>query len=172
MSKGLNRSLARSASLGARVIKQRIVITDLPLTVVGATLVGFGFAIASSLPQGNILFLGGVANLKFSGPGDANLDDTWGGAFSLGTTGTTSVSLTGDNINLIDETSVTAIANEVTAVHRAITEEADKAFILDNTDGALDVNVSLIIADVFISGTVTLTVDGEVELSYVMLLDD
>ena len=173
MSKGLNRSLARSIPLDARMIKQTIIVRDLALSAVGATGIGFGFAIAEDLPEGNILFFGAVCNLRFSGPGaDANLSDTWVGDYSVGTVGTVSTTLTTTSINFIESTALAAATAEVSPVTRGVATTTAKAFILDNTDGSLEINISLLIDDTSIGGTVAMTVDGLIALSYVMLLDD
>ena len=147
---------------------------DLAISVVGGTGIGFGFGIASDFPEGNVLLLGCVANMKFSGPsgGSGDLVDTWTGNFSLGTTGATDGTLTGDDIDLVGSTALAAATAEVSPLTRGVGVTATNAAVLDNTDGSLEINLSLLIADASISGTVAMTADGEIHLSYIMLGDD
>lgn len=173
MTKGLPRSLSRASLPRSPLQVQTVVVRALALNVVGATGVGFGFAIAGDFPEGNLLFLGGVANLRFSGSGsDADLVDTWEGDFSVGTTGTTDATLGGGDANLVGTTPIAAATAEVSPITRGINLSSSTGAVLDNTTGSLEVNVSLTIDDADISGTAEMTVDGEIYLQYSVLGDD
>ena len=66
-----------------------------------------------------------------------------------------------------------AATAEVSPITRGL--QADGAHcgvIFDNTAGALEVNLNLLIDDADISGTVAITVSGTVDISYIMLGDD
>lgn len=173
MSKGLNRSLSRSEPLKAHIIKQTIVVRDLAISVAGTSGVGFGSAVAAGLPEGNILLLGAVANMSFAGSGaDAALVDTWEGDFAVGTTPASNGTLTGADIDIVGSTALAAATAEVSPTTRGVGVTATNAAILDNTAGTLEANLSLLIDDADISGTVPITATGEIYLSYVMLGDD
>lgn len=174
MVKGLTRSLSRGTALIQHVIKQTVVVEDLPLvvTATGAA-IGFGSVVAEGLPEGNILFLGAVGYLKFDGSGsDANLTATWEGDFSVGTAPTADADL-GDasDIDILPSTALAAATAEIGVRTRAA---APAGTMLDNTDGSLEININALIdaADIIDSQSVTLTVNGEIYLSYVMLGDD
>tara|TARA_R110002167_G_scaffold198029_4_gene401104 strand:- start:801 stop:1310 length:510 start_codon:yes stop_codon:yes gene_type:complete len=169
MTKGLPRSLAHAAPLRAQIIKQTIVVRDLAISMAGTTGVGWGTAVAEGLPEGNIQLLGAVANLQFSGPGGhANLVDTWVGDFAVGTTPADDGTVTAGDVDLIASTALAAATAEVSPVTRG----SGPAVLIDNTAGALEVNVNLLVDDASTDGTVPMTCDGEIYLSYVMLGDD
>ena len=89
MTKGLLRSLSRApkSRKPAAVLSHTSVLNAEPLTLDGATGVGFGSLVAGNFPEGNILIQGAVAYLSFAGSGgDAGLVDTWAGDFAVGTT--------------------------------------------------------------------------------------
>lgn len=173
MSKGLPRSLAHASPQRAKIIKQTIAIVDGAISVVGASGVGFGSLVAGDFPEGNVLFLGAVANMQFSGSGaDAALVDTWAGDFGVGTTPASDGTISAADIDLIGSTAIAAAVAEASAVTRGVAVTATNAAVLDNTDGSLEINLSLLIDDASISGTVAITVNGEIYLSYVMLGDD
>lgn len=174
MTKGLTRSLSRGTALIQHVIKQTIVVEDLSLVVTSvSTAVGFGSVVAEGLPEGNILLLGAVGYLKFDGSGsDANLTATWEGDFSVGTAPVTDTDLTDpSDIDILPSTELAAATAEIGVRTRAA---AAAGTMIDNTDGSLEVNINALIdaADITDDESVTLTVNGEIYLSYVMLGDD
>lgn len=173
MAKGLPRSMSRGAPQRQEIIKQTLVARDLTVTV-GATAdaVGFGTAVLAGLPEGNILLLGAVGYFRFAGSGaDANLTADWEGDFSIGTTGTTDVTLDGTDVNILPSTAIAAAEDEVSA--RTRSANATQA-ILDNTDGSLELNLNVLIdaADIGDDEEVELTVTGELYIAYIMLGDD
>ena len=72
--KGLQRSIARGSKAKRDVVTERLAL-NVELTFTGATGAAvFATTVLTGLPEGNILLLGAVANLTFSGSGsDANL---------------------------------------------------------------------------------------------------
>jgi len=170
MTKGLPRSLANGAKTRAPIVKQTIKVDALALTVDGATGVGFGSAVAGDFPEGNILLLGAVAYLAFTGPTSASLADDWEGDYGVGTTPAGDATLTGADVDLIASTALAAATAEASPRTRGT--GATQA-ILDNTDGSLEVNVSLLVDDADISADdLAFTATGEIYLSYVVLGDD
>lgn len=174
MTKGLARSLARGNALHQNAVKQTIVVKDLLLVVTSvSTAIGFGSAVAGDFPEGNILLLGAVGYLKFDGSGsDANLTATWEGDFAVGTAPTADADL-GDaaEIDILPSTALAAATAEIGVRTRAAAP-GNKMF--DNTDNSLEINISALIdaADITDDESVTLTVNGEIYLSYVVLGDD
>ena len=73
MPKGLPRSLSRGRALKKPIINQTIRVNTLVTATAAATGVGFGNVALAAFPEGNVLFLGAVANLRFSALGAALL---------------------------------------------------------------------------------------------------
>lgn len=172
--KGLDRSLSRGPHpIRQHVTRHRILVKDLDVTVTATgAAVGFGTAVAGDIPEGNILFLGALGYLKFDGSGsDANLTADWEGDFSVGTTGTADVTLDGTDVNILPSTALAAATAEIGVRTRA--SNAVQA-MFDNTDGSLEINISALIdaADITDDESVVLTINGEIELVYMVLGDD
>jgi len=168
--KGLPRSLARAKQEQARIVTLRIPLKDMPLTVAGTTGVGFGSAVISGLPQGNILLLGAVAYAQFSKNGDADVQDTFDGDFSIGTVPTADVDVsdTGE-ADIIASTPLGAATAGLSPVLR-VTNAAQA--IIDNTAADLELNLNLLIDDANISGAATFLVNGSLNIAYIVLGDD
>lgn len=171
MSKGLTRSMGRATPQAALIIKKTIAVRDLAISVAGTTGIGFGSGAAEGLPEGNILLLGCVANLSFAGGGaDANLSDTWAGDYGVGTTPAGDATITGADVDIVQSTALAAATAEVSPITRG--ETGTTGLIIDNTAGAAEINVNLLIDDADISGTVAMLATGEIYLAYIMLGDD
>lgn len=167
MAKGLPRSLARGN--GKTVVKkQKFNVKDLAISVVGASGVGFGSAVMGDLPEGNILFLGAVAYMTFTSV-DADVQATYDGDFSIGTTATADATITGTDANIMGSTALGAATAGVSPTVRGTLSTAGT---FDNTDGSLELNLNLIIDDANISGTADFTATGIVEVLYAVMLDD
>lgn len=176
MGKGLPRSMARGEPLRQEIIRQTIAVRDATVTVsaTGAA-IGFGSAVIGDLPEGNLLFLGAVAYMQFSGSGaDANLVDTWAGDFGIGTTPAGDATITDGDVDIIQSTALAAAVDEVGARTRGTSLAADCGEIHDNTDGSLELNLNVLIdaASITNDESVDLTANGELQLAYIMLLDD
>ena len=172
--KGLDRSLGRGPHpIKQHVTRHTIKVRDLDI-VISATgaAVGFGTVVAGDFPEGNILLIGVLGYLKFDGSGaDANLTADWEGDFSLGTTATVDVTLDSTDVDLLPKTDLAAATAEIGVRTRAA--NAVQSF-LDNTDGSLEININALIdaADITDDESVTLTINGEIELVYMVILDD
>ena len=170
--KGLQRSLSRGPQSGQHVVKQSISL-DVDLTFTGSTGVAVGAtAQVLALPEGNILLLGAVANLTFTGPTDANLTDDFQGDFSLGTVPTADNDLADSGeADIIASTAIAAATSEVSANNRGT--NATQA-ILDNTGATLEVNLNVLLDadEVTNAEDVVVTVTGTVDLAYIVLGDD
>jgi hypothetical protein len=172
MAKGLPRSLARGG-VTAPVRRQTIKVTNAVVQVDGATGVGWGTAVIGDLPAGNILLLGAVSYMQFTGPTSASLADTYDGDYSIGSAPTADSTINGSEVDIIQSTALGAATAEVSPRARGTSAAAICGTILDNTDGSLEVNLNLLIDDANISADdLNFTASGEVHISYVVLGDD
>lgn len=174
MSKGLPRSMSRGNPLTQEIIKQVITVRDLEITVTGgaSTAAGVGTKVIGDFPEGNILFLGAVGYFQFAGSGsDAAIAADWQGDYAVGTTATADATLNGTDVDIIASTALAAATAEVSPRTRGT--GATQA-IFDNTDGSLEINLNVITDDddVTDSTAVTMTVNGELHIAYIMLGDD
>lgn len=173
MTKGLNRSLSRGPKLQQGIIKKTLQLADKQVTVsaTGAA-IGFGTLVLDGLPEGNILLLGLVSRIGFSGSGsDANLVDTWEGDYALGTTPIDDATISGADGDLLASTAIPAATAEVSPVTR--TANAAQS-IIDNTAGTGEINLNVLVdaADITDDESVVLTLSGEIHIAYTMLGDD
>jgi len=171
MTKGLPRSLSRGKPLDQASKKLRITVNE-PMSFLGVSGAAIDqTAVIAGLPEGNILLLGAVANLVFSGPTSANLVDTWEGDFGIGTTPADDNTISGADVDIIGSTAITIAVAEVTPAVRAT--NATTA-IIDNTAGTAEVNLNVLVDadDVTDTETVIITVTGTVDILYSMLGDD
>jgi hypothetical protein len=172
MGKGLPRSLAR-ANVNSPAKRLDLTFEDLSITVDGATGVGFGSAVCGDLPSGNILLLGAVSYVTFTGPTSASLADNYDGDYSIGSTATADATLSGTEVDFIQSTALGAATAEVSPRARGTSAAAIAGTVLDNTDGSLELNLNLLIDDANISADdLVFTADGEIHISYIVLGDD
>lgn len=170
--KGLPRSLSRGNASTAAAKTARLSVNE-PLSFTGTTAtIEFATVALAGLPEGNILLLGAVANLTFTGPTSANLTNDFEGDYSVGTvpTADTDLSDTGE-ANIIASTPIPAATAEVSANVRAT--NATQA-IIDNTDGSGEINLNVLIDadEVTNATTVIITVTGTIDIAYIVLGDD
>lgn len=147
-----------------------ITVNDATLTVDGASGVGFGTVVIGDLPEGNILVFGVVAYMQFTGPTSGDLDDDWEGDYGIGTTPASDATLSGADVDLIASTAVAAATAEASPETRAALVPSA---VFDNTDGSLEINLSLLVDDANIGADdIDFTVNGRVHLAYIKLGDD
>lgn len=170
MVKGLARSLSRGSPVSAPIQKQVISVDGAALTVDGATGVGFGSLVLGDFPEGNILFLGAVAYMQFTGPTSGGLVDTYSGDYGVGTTPASDATISGADVDIIGSTAVGPAVAEASPITRGtgVTQA-----VFDNTDGSLEINLNFLVDDANISADdVVFTVTGTLYISYVILGDD
>jgi len=175
MGKGYPRGHTRGAFVGGASKSGLIQVpAGTTITVDASSGAGWGTVVMGDFPAGNILFLGAVSYLQFSGTGsDADLDATWEGDYSIGTTPTADNTLATTEIDIVVSTALAAATAEVSPKTRAISANGDTGEIHDNTDGSLELNVNLLIDDANIAGVDSvITVTGELYIHYVVLGDD
>lgn len=174
MGKGLPRSHSRGVFTEKPIVKLNIPLNGLVVNVDAvSTAIGWGTSVIRGLPEGNLLFLGAVANLQFSGSGaDANLADTWAGDYAIGTAPTADLTLAGAEVDIIPSTALAAATAEVSPITRG--ESTANAVMFDNTDGSLELNLQVLIdaADIVDDENVDLTVEGLLSIAFIVLGDD
>lgn len=173
MSKGLVRSQNRAHPVEAPIRKE-VIPVEKTISVAGSTGDGWGTVVIGDLPQGNLLFLGAVAYMTFDGTDSTAtaLDATWAGDFAVGTAPADDSTPTGTQANLVALSAIGAATTRVSPRTRATTAAAGVAVLLDNTDGAMEINLQLLIDNANISGPVDLVAEGELHLAYIILGDD
>jgi hypothetical protein len=179
MGKGLPYSTKR-AEAGAEPAVRRVTypVKDISLTVTAgaSTNKGFGTAVLGYLPEGNILLLGGVSYLQFT-TSSANAIAAWEGEYSVGTTATADATLTGGtDDNLIAVADIAAATAKASPVIRGAsgTGSSNTVRLLDNTAGDLELNLNMTTDDDSVTDSLTaaFTVNGYVDLVYIVLGDD
>jgi hypothetical protein len=169
MTKGIPRTLKNVKN--ANAVRHIKIAKTMTVSAVSAA-VGFGTTVIGDFLPGNASFLGAVAYIQISGSGiDPNLTATWEGDFSIGTTPTADVTLSGTDVDIIGSTALPAAVAEIGTRVRAT--NATPA-IFDNTDGSLEINLNVLVdaAHIVDDQTVTLTVRGDLFINYVILGDD
>lgn len=171
MTKGLPRSRARGPAVRNTVMKMDIPVRSLSLTVVNGA-PGYGSAILSGLPQGNLLFLGAVSYLQLSSVA-AGVTATFTGSHSVGTVPTVDSDLAdAGEADIIPSTAITAAVGKVSSVLRGASTDALGGGIIDNTDGSLELNLNVLIDDAAISADSAFTINGSLHIAYIVLGDD
>ena len=164
--KGLPRSLRNADAFGAAV--STLILRETAISVAdGAP--GFGNVAIGQLPQGEILLLGGFAELVFT-TADADVTATWTGSFSVGTVGTVDSDLadTGE-ATFIGSSVIAAATAKVSPETRGVSTVANCGTIISNQAGTSQLFLNLLIDDASISGAAVFTVSGKVKFSYVNL---
>ncbi|MCK5131707.1 MAG: hypothetical protein KAR40_06090 [Candidatus Sabulitectum sp.] len=175
MTKGLPRSLKHAQFQVNPITPTKLSIpinTTIVVTATGAA-VGIGAEkIIASLPEGNIIFLGTAASLAFAGNGaDANLSDTWNGDYAIGTADDVNGTLAGAEVNVAPSVAVGPAVAEVAAAVRSVLAAPVN---VDQTAavGAIYLNLIIDAADITDDESVTITVNGTVDILYQVLGDD
>lgn len=171
--KGLPRSMAHAAAATSPTF-QRVTypVKNVTVTVAAAAAgVGFGTAVIGDLPEGNVLYVGGVAYLQFS-TADADIGATWTGSYGIGTAPDADGSLATSEIDLIGSSSISAATAKLSPVTRGVSA-ADSSEVFNNTSGSLEVNLNLVVtaADIADASSADFTANGYVQLVYMVLGD-
>jgi hypothetical protein len=170
MSKGLHRSMSRAQAQAAAINKVTVPVRGAALNVAdGAP--GFGTVVIGALPQGNILFLGCVSYLQFA-TASATITATFDGDYSIGTTPTADGTITGSDADIVPSAAMGAATAKLSPVVRSASTDALGGMVIDNTDGSLELNLNVLIDDAAISGAAAFTVNGTVDIAYIVLGDD
>ena len=175
MSKGLSRSLKRGGNRGAAVLRHTVILSGTADITGGVGVVDPGQIVIGGLPEGNILFLGAVANVVVDAT-DADVLIDWAGDYGIGTVPNADADLAdaGDD-DIIPSTALVADTGlKVTLATRGVSTTTEHGLIIDNTAGALELNFNLLVDDNFITDAAvgTFTISGSLEIVYVVLGDD
>lgn len=166
--KGLQRSIRRGPVLRQDLINQQIPFSILVTATDGAP--GWATAVLTNLPEGYVLYQGGVVDLTITSL-DANITDTFEGDIALGMAPTTDGALTGNQANLTLSTAIPAAVAGVGEV-TAMGANTQNGTIFNNTDGSLEVNLNIAIDDAAISADADLLLEGVLYLGITMLGDE
>ena len=173
MTKGLPKSLSRGPALKKPIINQTIRVNTTVNVTAAAAGVGFGSVVLAAFPEGNVLYLGAVASLRFSalGANAANVIAAFNGDYGVGTAVDADGALSGAEVNMVTSTALGPAVARVTPFARGT--GAVQA-VLDNTAKTLNINLNVLVdaADITDATTVTLTVEGTLDIAYLMLGDD
>lgn len=172
MGKGLPYSHTRGDFAGGSGQSEVIRMAALPITIDGATGVGWGTVPIGDFPAGDIVFLGAVCYMQVVGAGaQAGLVDTWVGDYGVGTTPADDGTITAGDVDLIPSTALAAATAEVSPRTRGT--QADGALagtVFDNGSGALEINANVLVDDASISADgILATLVGELYISYRVL---
>lgn len=171
MTKGLQRSLSRGPKATKDVVTERLVLNTV-MAFTGETDAAVeATAYLANLPEGNILLLGAVANLTFTGPTSDDLANDFQGDFGIGTTPADDNTISGTDVDIVGSTAIAAATAEVSAGNRGT--NATQA-IIDNTAGTGEMNLNVLLDanEVTNAEEVSITVTGTVDLAYIVLGDD
>jgi hypothetical protein len=172
MARGFPRSAAKAGALVSPVLRRvKYEVKNVSITTAaGVAADGFGSAVIGDFPDGNILFVGGISYLQFT-TSDADITATWTGSYGIGTTATADNAIATTEEDLITEATLNAATAKVSPYTRG---EKAAVTMFDNTDGSLELNLNLRIADASFtdSQSAVFTATGIVELVYIVLGDD
>lgn len=176
MPQGLPYSLRRAglkgAAVGARgsdAIPKKQIPFDVTVNVAdGAP--GFGTVVIGGLPEGRLHLKSAVLYCELSDP-NGDLDNAdFEGDVAVGSAPTADNSLAGAEVDVVPST---GIGPATTGVANVVAENLPAAPVsLDNTDGALELNLQVLIDDIDISGAAALRARGTLHLDYLVMGDD
>jgi hypothetical protein len=169
--KGLPRSNARAKAENSAIKKVRIKLDHQISVVAAGAGIGFGSVVVGGLPQAYLKLLSAAVIVTFTGPTTTNLTDTWDGDFGVGSTPADDATITGTDVNFIASTALGAATAEVSPT-KVVANGVD--FVLDNTDGSLELNLNLLVdaANITDATTVIVTARGYLEVCLITMLDD
>lgn len=175
MGKGLPRSLNAAPASAAKTVKTKLSFSEsVDITGVADT-VDAASIVVGGLPEGNILLLGAVAYVAVAGGADAHIIDNWDGDYGIGTAPNADVDLgDAEDDNIIPSTAISAGASDKDAPSTRGVSTATEQVIIDNTAGAMELNLNLLIDDNVITDTEdgTFAISGTLDIAYIVLGDD
>ena len=166
MPKGLLRSLSRGPVLDRGVIRRVFPIENLAISMTGATGVGFGTAVVGDFETGRVVVVGTRSTLTIT-EASASIIDTFSGDFGIGSTPLTDGTISAGDVDMLASTAFgPAVSSSVTV--SGVSTATEFGTILNNDSGALEINLNVLLDDASISGDDDITVNGTVELSYLV----
>lgn len=176
MSKGGTRTFAAARLKGSGLIKTVVFDKTIVVPDPGAA-VAFATAVLAGLPQANLWIGASLAYFQVRDVGGAGLIAAFQGNFAIGTTPTANATLDTTKVNIIASTAFTAAAGVTPRVRVAPGADGNglmtnNGSLFDNTDGSLELNGNITIADASISAQATVRVTGELYLVMAEMGDD
>lgn len=173
MPKGLPKSLSRGNALKKPIINQTIRVNTLVNVAAVGAAVGAGTVVIGAFPEGNVLFLGAVSNLRFSAisANAGNAIAAFNGDYGVGSAPDVNAALAGPDVNIVASAAIGPAVASITPFARG---SGATQVVLDNTARNTNINLNVLLdaADITDSTTVTLTVEGTLDIAYLMLGDD
>ena len=172
MGKGLQRSISRGDPFGRPLSPTRFFLNPAEISIAAAAASGGGGVRIGSFPEGNILYMGGVANLTFDLSGDTDITATWGGQYALGTEANApGADNAGNASNIISSLAFLPAVDGVTGPRRT---DQVASVMFDNTENNLDIFVNLLVnaSDIVDGQSAIGFITGYVDLLYAVLGDD
>lgn len=174
------------ASSGSKIRKNRIGQGDDPvqadivkldlafnrlvsISAVGAA-IGFGSVKLAAFPRGDFLYLPSVLFIEFAeDPKSASIDENWSGDYSLGTTATPDLTLSGTEVDLLASTALDVASSGNFARARKLLATALANTVIDNSDGSKSVNLNLIVdaGNIADGSTPTIRVKGNLHMAFI-----
>lgn len=172
--KGLPYSNSRGiANTVPFVRKLRYPLLNKAIAVTGgaSTAVGFGSANLGGLPEGNLFVFASITYLRFSSS-DTDVIATWDGDFSLGSTATADVTLSGTDANFLVSTPIGAATAKLSPQLRV--SGSLTPFYLDNTDKSLCLFLNMLTDDNSVTDSLVgdFLINGFIDIAVAVLGDD
>ena len=165
--KGLPRSLSRGAQRLQETVRIDFTINSLVIAITGTTGVGWGTVVIGGLPVGHISLQNARLDYTIT-EASASIIDTFDGDISIGTTPTADGVLSGTEVDIIPSTATITAVSSVSSGNAFMTS-TEVGTILDNSGGAQELNLNLLIDDASISGDDDVTIEGNLTLIYTVL---
>lgn len=175
MSKGLPRSLASGSPAARSIVRSNLSFSEsVDITGVADT-VDATTIVIGGLPEGNILLLGAVAYVAVAGGADTHIIDDWDGDYGIGTAPQADVDLgDAEDDNIVPSTAIASAADDKDAPLTRGVSTATEQVIIDNTAGAMELNLNVLIDDNVITDDEdgTFALSGTLHIAYIVLGDD
>jgi hypothetical protein len=141
-----NVDIARDVAEGRVAGRFRVEFNKLSVTVASTgAAAGFGTAVLSGLPLGNLLIFGARSSIQLSTT-DADILADFEGDVAVGTTPTADVTLSGTDVNIMPSTAIgPAVGRIAPGVAARLAAPFALTSYLDNTAGALELNLNMLI---------------------------
>lgn len=167
MGKGLPRSNSRGSVRSQEIVRQIVKFKAVPVLVAnGSSADGWGTAVIGDIPKGKLVLLGSRLMNTVLSTADADATATWNGHVAVGSAPASSVTVTTDKSDLVASTVIGAATAKVSPTQDI---GAAKGTLIDNSGGALEINLNVLVDDASQSGDISMVVTGILELVYIVL---
>lgn len=139
--------------------------------------VAFATAVIGGLPEANLWIGAAFGYFQVTDVGGAGLIAAFQGNLAVGSAPTADATLNNAEVDILPSTAFTASSGATPRVRAAPASAGtnimtNNAVVLDNTDGSLELNANITIADTSISAQATVRVQGEIHMVMATMGDD